>query len=447
VADGNYRVCIVGGGFGALLTHTTLRYLGFENDEILVLGDEEDPVATYRAFAWGLGQTVLRSESESHFLPADWPTFAVMDVFARRRLDSVVRSINRTFNPGVPDILAEARAVAEQTGYRRSFRRCRVGEVIRAGDERNPYFGLYDEGGDLVARARHVLLAMGHGPLFFPPTVAEARRDPRMRDRIVQAYEPKRYSPGGRYIVVGSGIAGVNEWVNVLLSGAECIALRRTEAPDDQDLNVPRCLFEALGIDAFQQLPHEDRLRLLNKVLRGTTPQRRNWQELIAEGYRTGTFREVIGEITSINPGPEGLVVECSLVKGGSTGPLHVTGVSAATGFTKGSAAVPLLKRLIDRYNPPMVGPRIALDTNCGVPPLDRPDSRLCMIGIQANIVVPNGDTIAGLKYVARRFANDVRVAERRQRRGFVERNALHFRCARAAIRDIRAIPDTPQLS
>jgi cation diffusion facilitator CzcD-associated flavoprotein CzcO len=307
----NYRVCIVGGGFGALLTHTTLRYLGFENEEILVLGDQEDPVATYRAFAWGLGQTVLRSESESHFLPADWPTFAMMDVFARRRLTAVGRSINRTFNPGVPDILAEARAVADQLGYRRSFRRCMVGDVVRAGSDRDPYFGIYDTDGNLEARARHVLLAVGHGPLFFPPLLDEARKNPAMKDRIVQAYESKRYAPGGRYIVVGSGIAGVNEWVNVLLSGAECIALRRTPTPDDQDLNVPRCLFEALGIDAFQELPHEARLKLLNKVLRGTTPQRRNWQELIAEGYEKGTFHEVIGEVVHVEPGPEGLVVDC----------------------------------------------------------------------------------------------------------------------------------------
>src|SRR3712207_8021557 len=34
------------------------------------------PVGTYQQFAYNLGQTVLRSESESHFLPADWPTFA-----------------------------------------------------------------------------------------------------------------------------------------------------------------------------------------------------------------------------------------------------------------------------------------------------------------------------------------------------------------------------------
>ena len=75
------------------------------------------------------------------------------------------------------------------------------------------------------------------------------------------------------------------------------------------------------------------------------------------------------------------------------------------------------------------------------------PSSRLGVIGIHANITIPNGDTIAGLKYVARRFSADVLRAERRVKRGFFERNAMHFRCVRRSVRDIRALPDTPQLS
>src|SRR3712207_8327240 len=34
--------------------------------------------------------------------------------------------------------------------------------------------------------------------------------------RIVQAYAPKQYHPQGRYIVIGSGIASINEWANAL---------------------------------------------------------------------------------------------------------------------------------------------------------------------------------------------------------------------------------------
>ena len=55
---------------------------------------------------------------------------------------------------------------------------------------------------------------------------------------------------------------------------------------------------------------------------------------------------------------------------------------------------------------------RIKLKSNCGVPGLDRPDSRLCMMGLNANNVIPHGDTIAGLKYIGRRFVADCARAE-----------------------------------
>ena len=89
------------------------------------------------------------------------------------------------------------------------------------------------------------MLAPGHGPLSFPPALAKARKDPAIAERIVQAYEPKQYSPDGRYIVLGAGIASVNEWANILDIGGSVLALTRQAQPETQDLNVPRCLFES----------------------------------------------------------------------------------------------------------------------------------------------------------------------------------------------------------
>ena len=118
------------------------------------------------------------------------------------------------------------------------------------------------------------MLALGHGPLQFPPPLAAAReRDPTMRERIVQAYEPKVYDGSGRYLVIGTGIASVNEWANALDAGAKVIALRRNPQPDEQDLNVPRCLFESQGVDAFQELSLDERIDFLGRTLRGTAPQ------------------------------------------------------------------------------------------------------------------------------------------------------------------------------
>src|SRR3954454_23440790 len=214
---------VVGDGFGALLVYTTAVYLGFKPEEIGIFGEQTNPVATYQQFAWNLGQTVLRSESESHFLPADWPTFAQLDAYARRDPSPLLRSAGRKFNPGVPDILAEANIVARRLRYpERVIGGTKVGWVAR---EPGPpaHFSLYDEDANLLGRAKHVMMAMGHGPLAFPGIYGAAREDPRTADRIVQAYEPKEYFAGGRYIVVGSGIASVNEWANIIDAGGQCI--------------------------------------------------------------------------------------------------------------------------------------------------------------------------------------------------------------------------------
>ncbi len=66
-------IALVGEGFGSLLVHWTARRRSLENREITILGTNNDPVATYQQYAHNLGQTVLRSEFESHFLGRDRP--------------------------------------------------------------------------------------------------------------------------------------------------------------------------------------------------------------------------------------------------------------------------------------------------------------------------------------------------------------------------------------
>src|SRR6185369_7306739 len=64
-------------------------------------------------------------------------------------------------------------------------------------------------------------------------------------------------------VVIGAGIASVNEWANALDAEAKVVSLLRNPAPDEQDLNTPRCFFEAMGIDAVQELPFEERVAFL----------------------------------------------------------------------------------------------------------------------------------------------------------------------------------------
>ena len=106
-------VGVVGDGFGALQVYATAIYQGCTPDQIGIFGKNLIPTSTYQQFAWNLGQTVLRSESESHFAPADWPTFSQVDAWARKDPTALFRSAIRKFNPGVPDIMAQAQVVSQ----------------------------------------------------------------------------------------------------------------------------------------------------------------------------------------------------------------------------------------------------------------------------------------------------------------------------------------------
>jgi hypothetical protein len=310
-----------------------------------------------------------------------------------------------------------------------------------------PHFVMYDEQANFIGRAKHVMLAPGHGPLSFPPLLAKARKDPAIGDRIVQAYEPKQYAAGGRYIVLGAGIASVNEWANIIDAGASALALTRNAQPETQDLNVPRCLFESVGIDAYTQLPFEQRIEFLGQVLRGTRPDRREWLSRIKHGQDEGRFDAVIGEIDKIEPGRAGLRVYVKSAHGEDPGWLDVTGVVAGTGFNKSVLTIPLLRRLVEFYKVPVVDGRLRLQTNCGVPGLDRPESRLCCMGLIANNVIPHGDTIAGLKFIARRFVSDCARAEKLRKRPFASRMAMQLSMGRDVSAALRTVSPTQQLA
>jgi hypothetical protein len=445
-------LAVVGDGFGSLIVYSTAVYLGFRPDQITIYGPSSNAIDTYQQFAFNLGQTVLRSESESHFLPADWPTFAQLDAWARRDPSFLFRSIRRKYNPGVPDILAEATVVQRDLAWNDSRYPVKVGWLQREGETTGDrYFVLYDEEANFVGRARHVMLAPGHGPLSFPPVLAKAKEDPQLGTRIAQAYEAKAYDPNGRYVVIGAGIASVNEWANILDTGAKCISLTRNPEPDEQDLNTPRCFFEALGIDAFQALTFDERIAFLGHILKGTTPRRRGWLERIDRGRQEGRFDALLGEIDQIEPGPLGLKIHVVSKHGPDPGWMDVTGVVAGTGFHKSALSVPILRRLVEFYEVPLAGGSIKLQSNCGVPGLDRPDSRCGLMGIHANAVITHGDTIAGLKYIGRRFVADCYRAERAAgtiaRRGVFSRLGMQFGLAKTSAHAIRQARTVRQIA
>jgi hypothetical protein len=438
------KIAVVGDGFGSLMVFTTAVYVGFRPDELGVFGDAATPVTTYGRLAGNLGQTVLRSESESHFLPADWPTFAQLDAWSRRSVAPVARSIRRRYNPGLRDILTEAALVGTELGWTQARVQARIARLERVS-EPAPHFVLYDETGAPIARARHVMIALGRGPLAFPPLLARARLDPELAPRIVHAYDDKAFESGRRYLILGAGIAAGNACSNALAAGASVFALRRRPLPDVQDLNVPRCMFEARGIDAFQRLSFKQRVEVLEAILRGTSPVRRTWRKLVADGVGDQRYQELIGEIDAVQRRNGSVQLHIARANGDDPGWLEVDGVVCATGFTRSVLTYPLLRRLVHEYDLPVQHGRLKLLSNCGVPALDQDDSRLCAMGLIANTVIPNADTIAGLKYVARRFVADCARAERPRRRGLASRVTLQLSLAHKTSNALRGLEPVAQ--
>jgi hypothetical protein len=68
-------------------------------------------------------------------------------------------------------------------------------------------------------------------------------------------------------------------------------------------------------------------------------------------------------------------------------------------------------------------------------------------MGIHANAVITHGDTIAGLKYVGRRFVADCFEIEKPKHRRFPSRLAMQLSLARETARTIRRVRRTEQLA
>jgi len=102
---------------------------------------------------------------------------------------------------------------------------------------------------------------------------------------------------------------------------------------------------------------------------------------------------------------------------------------------------------VIEFYKVPIEGGRMKLQSNCGLPGLDRPDSRCAAMGIHANSVITHGDTIAGLKYIGRRFVADCYAAERPKPRRFPSRLAMQLSLANKTAKALHQVRRTEQLA
>jgi hypothetical protein len=68
-------------------------------------------------------------------------------------------------------------------------------------------------------------------------------------------------------------------------------------------------------------------------------------------------------------------------------------------------------------------------------------------MGIHANAVITHGDTIAGLKYIGRRFVADCFEAEKPKARRFPSRLLMQLKLSRETARLLRQVRKEEQLA
>jgi cation diffusion facilitator CzcD-associated flavoprotein CzcO len=357
-------VAIVGGGLAGLVAHATLRKGGLEAAEIAVFGTDVDPAAGFRRRARAIRQRRMRSESDGHCLPASFPGLAVRAALRGFTPVPLVQTLFDRYHPTVEEFLAHVAEVRARSGWDESIRRVRI-ERVRA------VAGGFELDGQ--GTFQHVLLAPGHPSLSVPP---ELEREP----RAVHAYEPHPYAD--QVEVVGAGMAAATEWLNALVAGSTVISVRRRE-PERRPLNLPRELFSKRGLAAFHGARQEERVELLRRWSAPSYPPGRDWDEPVARAQREGRFR-VAAELNGADQ------------------------IICATGFKRGFEHDPLLARLVADHGLETAGRWIVLAPDSTVPALTDERRTLALAGAPAQWAFPAADTLAGMKYAARRFLGRV---------------------------------------
>jgi len=365
-------VALVGGGLAGFVAYQTLRHAGVAPAEIAVFDPDPDPVGAWRRRAEAIHQMRMRSESDGHCYPRSFPGLAPREAVRRGELMPLVKTACNRYRPSVAEFLRHVDELRARSGWDESVFLARVDRVTAVADglELDIAAGA---GGRHTRLFRHVLLATGHPGHALP---AELEADP----RVVHAYVPHRYAP--RIAVVGAGMAAATEWLNALAAGATVVSVRRRD-PTRRPLNLPRPLFSKRGLARFHSTSADVRGELLAELSAPSYPPGQEWDDPLERAAAEGRFR-----IAESIDGEDQII--------------------CATGFLRGYAHDPLLRSLVDEHGLDTHGRWLILAPDSTVGRLTDGMRTLAVAGVHGQWAYPAADTLAGMKYAARRFCRRV---------------------------------------
>ncbi|SNQ46471.1 conserved hypothetical protein [Frankia canadensis] len=190
----------------------------------------------------------------------------------------------------------------------------------------------------IAYRSRFVHLAVGYPGLRFLPDLQEYRARHGDVRRVVNAYEPHEhvYDELVRHpatvVVRGAGIVAsriLNRLINdrdrqgarthivhlfrTYVRGAHGPSVFMRRRGGDgwayQGFNYPKSVWGGQLKARMRELEGAERRALYDAIGGTNTPRRRVWQEQLARGRREGWYTTHVGEVHTLEPGPDGTVV------------------------------------------------------------------------------------------------------------------------------------------
>ncbi len=384
----------VGGGLGSFAMTDTLRIAGLPTSAIKVIAGIDRPEQTYRYLAENSqipAHERLRSDSSST-IDNIWgfPSYAVRESFSKPGVAAKFRPLLQVFvepvfddfyTPQAGQVYESVEAEAARIGWHTMMTR----GIVRMVRKRNGggYFVMMTppEGTSatkrIAYRTRFVHIAVGYPGVRFLKDLQDYRQTYRDFNRVVNAYEPHDYvykellRRPSTVLVRGSGIVA-SRILQRLISdrderGAQTTVLHLfrnyVSGPQGdkatfrragsngfayQGFNFPKSSWGGQLKDRLESLSGPDRAELLKDLGGTNTPKRRDWQEQLTRGMAQGFYRQHVGQVTEVRPGPGQTIATSVIDPNSQPYQLDANFIIDATGLESDIGEHRLLKDLLD---------------------------------------------------------------------------------------------------
>ncbi|MDZ8066574.1 MAG: FHA domain-containing protein [Nostoc sp. DedQUE08] len=387
----------IGAGLGSFLWTDLLRISGVRADKIVALGLEAEPYARYKRLCLNSQIPLyerLRSNSDS--CPDNiwgWPSYALREAWgdlAKGEIKSAFKylwqvfaepTFAETYTPRAGNVFDSIDRETKRIGWNQIYRYGRV-RVIRKTDD-GRYCVAYSRGPGnyafLVSRYLH--LATGYPAIQFLPDLQAYREKYQDFTSVVNAYEAhdrvyeQLEQHGGTVLIRGRGIVASRIVQRIYEArkrnrNIAVLHLMRSPKPQGnkfqktqrlvknhyefQPFNWPKACWGGELRAMLEKATPDERKRLLADWGGTTTADRRDWQQITAQGLSEGWYQITFGEVLDVERDAQNRTITRIREQSFGVKKLFADFIVDATGLDAKVDANPLLADLVKHYNLPV---------------------------------------------------------------------------------------------